>query len=156
VAQALNPQGGLYTLALLDAQTRYRVIGSVGNVLTGAEPRRSSPRWPAPTRASSARPSPKKAIAWAAMASSIPRIPPRRSGQGPRGWLGAASFTGWLVQGLSAPPRRATGVTVLSCDNLTDNGRKLEAATLALARELDPDTAAWMADHVRFPMPWSI
>jgi fructuronate reductase len=42
-------------------------------------------------------------------------------------------------------------VTVLSCDNLTDNGRKLEAATLALARELDGDTAAWMADHVCFP-----
>ncbi|MFD2135236.1 hypothetical protein ACFSLT_08325 [Novosphingobium resinovorum] len=42
-------------------------------------------------------------------------------------------------------------MTVLCCDNLTDNGRKLEAATIALAEAIDPDTARWIADTVAFP-----
>lgn len=154
VAQALNPQGGLYTLALLDAQTRYRVIGSVGRVLTGSEPQAILAALAhADTRVISATVTEKGYCLGAngELDPAHPAIAADLAKACEDGWV-PQSFVGWLVQGL-ATRRRAglPGVTVLSCDNLTDNGRKLEAATLALARELDGDTAAWIADHVRFP-----
>ena len=37
VADALRPQDGLYTLALLGAETKWRVIGSIVELLTRAE-----------------------------------------------------------------------------------------------------------------------
>ena len=59
---------------------------------------------------------------------------------------------GLLAAALAA--RRAAGVapfTVLSCDNLPDNGRLLRAGTLGFARRTDPDLAAWIADTVACP-----
>lgn len=41
--------------------------------------------------------------------------------------------------------------TVLCCDNLPDNGALLRAGVLGLARRLDPDLAARIADQVAFP-----
>lgn len=41
--------------------------------------------------------------------------------------------------------------TGLSCDNLPGNGRLLEAAVIAFAERIDPDLAAWIAGHARFP-----
>jgi fructuronate reductase len=38
VADALDPQDGLYTLALLEEQVEYRVIGAIGRVLTKDDP----------------------------------------------------------------------------------------------------------------------
>lgn len=154
VAQALNPQGGLYTLALLDAQTRYRVIGSVARVLTGTEPQAILAALAhADTRLISATVTEKGYCLGAdgQLDLAHPAIAADLAKGHDRGWV-PQSFVGWLVQGL-ATRRRAglPGVTVLSCDNVTDNGRKLEGATLALARELDGETAAWIADHVRFP-----
>jgi fructuronate reductase len=40
---------------------------------------------------------------------------------------------------------------VLCCDNLSGNGGKLRAATIALAAERDPDLAKWIADTAAFP-----
>jgi fructuronate reductase len=50
--------------------------------------------------------------------------------------------------------RRAAGVppfTVLSCDNLPNNGKLARAAVLAFARELDAGLAAWIEAEVSFP-----
>ncbi|NKJ44263.1 mannitol dehydrogenase family protein [Novosphingobium sp. SG720] len=154
VAQALNPQGGLYTLALLDAQTDYRVIGSIGQVLTGAAPAAILAALAnADTRVISATVTEKGYCLGGdgALDFAHPAIAADLAAAGGPGWV-PASFIGWLVQGLAA--RRAAGlpgVTVLSCDNVTDNGRKLEAATLALAQAVDGETARWIGDHVRFP-----
>lgn len=58
-----------------------------------------------------------------------------------------------LVAGLAA--RRAVGldgVTVASCDNLSDNGRKLRRLCLdAAARGSDPGLAAWIDARCAFP-----
>ena len=57
-----------------------------------------------------------------------------------------------LVQGLAL--RRAAGLgglTIASCDNLGDNGRKLEALCLAAARSQDPTLADWIHQACRFP-----
>ncbi len=44
-----------------------------------------------------------------------------------------------------------TGLTLLSCDNLSDNGHKLKAALLQFSAKQDADLAAWIEQHCRFP-----
>lgn len=150
VADALGPQDGLYTLALLDAETGYRVIGSIAHVLTGSE---------------------REAIraALAAPATRIISTTVTEKGYclGPDGKLDfdhpaiaadlaqpaePRSAIGWIAAGLAARRHAGLGgVTVLSCDNLADNGRKVGAAVRAFAAATDPDTARWIGDEVRFP-----
>ena len=50
--------------------------------------------------------------------------------------------------------RRAAGLppfTVLSCDNLPNNGKLAKTAVLAFARQVDAGLAAWIEEHVCFP-----
>lgn len=59
---------------------------------------------------------------------------------------------GFLVRGLQA--RRAAGLapfTVLSCDNLPNNGALTRSVTLDLARHIDPDLASWIEAEGAFP-----
>ncbi len=62
------------------------------------------------------------------------------------------SAIGYLVRGLSA--RKAGGgapLTVLSCDNMADNGALTRAVTRDLAAALAPAALAWIDDNVTFP-----
>ncbi len=62
------------------------------------------------------------------------------------------SAPGFLVAALAR--RRALGLrpfTILSCDNLPDNGAQTRAVTLALARETDAALADWIEAEARFP-----
>lgn len=45
----------------------------------------------------------------------------------------------------------ADQLTIISCDNLPDNGRRLKAMVLDFAASLDGDLAQWIASHVSFP-----
>lgn len=59
---------------------------------------------------------------------------------------------GYLVRALQR--RRTLSLapfTVLSCDNLPENGRLLRGLVLDFARHLDPDLARWIATETRFP-----
>lgn len=59
---------------------------------------------------------------------------------------------GLIVEALRR--RRDAGTepfTVMSCDNLQDNGRIAERAILAFATAKDPELAAWIDQHVAFP-----
>ncbi len=59
---------------------------------------------------------------------------------------------GILIAALQA--RRAAGVapfTVMSCDNLPENGDVARQAVLGLAELMDPTLAAWIAETVAFP-----
>ncbi|GIF14985.1 mannitol dehydrogenase family protein [Actinoplanes teichomyceticus] len=59
---------------------------------------------------------------------------------------------GYLVEALDL--RRRAGLpafTVLSCDNLPDNGAATRAAVLDLARLRDDELAAWIETHASFP-----
>lgn len=62
------------------------------------------------------------------------------------------TILGLIVQALRL--RRASGVppfTVLSCDNLPNNGKTAKAAVVAFAERLDSELANWIKGEVRFP-----
>lgn len=150
VAQALNPQDGLYTLALLEAETQLRVIGSIRHVLTGGQREAILAAIAAPTtRIVSTTVTEKGYCLGTAGALDLTHpaiVADLAAPMTPR------SVIGWLALGLAQRRRLGLGgVTILSCDNLTDNGRKLGAAVRAFAGASDPDTARWIEQEVRFP-----
>ena len=62
------------------------------------------------------------------------------------------TILGLIVQALRS--RKEAGIppfTVLSCDNLPNNGKLARAAVLAFAREVDAGLAAWIEENVCFP-----
>ena len=62
------------------------------------------------------------------------------------------SAPGYIVRGLQA--RRSAGLppfTVLSCDNLPDNGAVTRQVVISLARLIDPDLADWIDAEGAFP-----
>ncbi|SEW44839.1 fructuronate reductase [Cognatiyoonia koreensis] len=62
------------------------------------------------------------------------------------------SAPGFIVHALQS--RRAAGVppfTVLSCDNLSDNGALIRRVTLAFAEQVDPALANWISETCAFP-----
>ncbi|EHG7613893.1 mannitol dehydrogenase family protein [Citrobacter sedlakii] len=62
------------------------------------------------------------------------------------------SAPGILVEALSR--RRERGLlpfTVLSCDNIPDNGHVVKNAVLGMAEKRDPALAMWIREHVSFP-----
>lgn len=149
-ADALRPQDGLYTLALLGAASAYRIVGSIAELLTVADGAAITTRLASPdTRLVTATVTEKGYCLTAD--GRLDRDHPailhdlRRDGQ-------PASLVGWLVHGLAR--RRADGVgglTMLSCDNLAANGARLARAVDDFARAVDVGLAEWIADHVRFP-----
>ncbi len=147
----LNGQDSLYTVEIRGEDLRHRVIGALRTAATAqAEPHRvldafASPRIHIVTLTVT-----EKGYALdgagaldfghpdVALDLTGPEVP--------------VSTIGWLAAGLAE--RRTTGggpLTVISCDNLNQNGRKLQAAVLAFARETDPTLVSWIEDNVAFP-----
>lgn len=63
----------------------------------------------------------------------------------------AATAPGRIVDGLRARrSARAGGLAVISCDNLTDNGRVTRAVVLGIARAVDEELAHWVEHDVSF------
>lgn len=150
LAEALTPQQFLYTLALRDSETRLRVIGSIRDVHTKSEPKAIQASLASPTTRVISATVTEKGYTLDEHGMLDFQHPAIRHDLEKKG--APQSLVGWLVAGLGARRRaRVQGVTVLSCDNLAGNGTKLRAATLSLAAEVDPETARWIADEVRFP-----
>ncbi|WP_372809276.1 mannitol dehydrogenase family protein [Litorivivens sp.] len=62
------------------------------------------------------------------------------------------STLGFLTRALALRQQRnLLGVTLISCDNLSDNGRKLRIALLQFARVNNRLLADWIDQHCRFP-----
>ncbi len=142
MAERLNPQDGLYTLVERDGVgARARVIGAVDRVLV-------APDAPAAIVAALAAPATR-------IASFT--ITEKAYGRSTNGGLdpalaGAGSIYPLLAAGLSA--RRAaglSGITLMSCDNLADNGAVLRRLLLAWLDAHDPATTEWAAQSCSFP-----
>ncbi|MQT15577.1 mannitol dehydrogenase family protein [Segnochrobactrum spirostomi] len=150
---ALVPQDGLYSVASRDESgERLRIVGSVATVLVAPEN---------PTALLAALTHPDAAIVSLTVTEKGYCHAPST------GELDAAhpdivhdlavperprSAPGFLIEAIAR--RRAVGLaplTLLSCDNLPDNGRTLRRVITRLATLRDPDLGHYVADHIRFP-----
>ncbi len=152
VADSLNPQDGRYTLIIRGPVTEARVIGALDRVLSGPTVGRDA------------------VIAMTSPGCRIVSLTVTEKGYGitSDGRLDRAhpaiaadlanpeeptSVIGLIVAALSR--RMAGGLppfTVLSCDNLSHNGQKLQNAALAFARETHGEQlSCWIANNVSFP-----
>ena len=150
VRDALRPQDGLYTVLLLGEQTQLRVIGSMRELLSARD---------------------ESAAILARLADPAVRLVTLTVTE--KGYCLAGqdldvahpdivhdlalpdtprSAIGYIVAGLRQ--RHMLGLapyTVLSCDNLADNGHRLRRAVLQYAQRVDETLAAWIDAQVSFP-----
>lgn len=151
VRDALAAQDWLYTLAVLDRQVSYEVIGSHCGFLVAAEaPQAVLDRLASPVTRLVTLTVTEKGYCLDNAGSLDVAHPDIRHDLASPGQ--PRSAIGYLVEGLRR--RRAAGlgpVPVISCDNLAGNGRLLGAAVQSLAAETDPELAAWIAAEVPFP-----
>jgi len=152
IADALNPQDGLYTLLERGPQgTQARIVGSIAQVAAAA-------REPGATLAALAAPATRivtltvteKAYGLARGTGVDPENPAIAADlANPRA---PAGVVGLLVEALRR--RRAAGVApfvALCCDNLPDNGSLLGRGVVDFARRVDPGLADWIAVEAAFP-----
>jgi len=151
VRDALQPQDGLYTLAQLDAETTFRVVGSILEVLVAPEdPPSVFARLAAPTTRMVTLTVTEKGYCLTGdgkLDTAHPDIVhdlanPREP----------VSAVGYVVEGLRR--RFQAGLApyaVVACDNLADNGWRLKAAVVAFAETIDPILAGWIEGEGRFP-----
>ena len=149
----LGPQGGVYTaVELAEGGRRARRIGAIAECLL-------APRDPARVMAAIADP-----------ATRIVSLTITEKGYGydpATGGLDAEhadiahdlatpdqpiSAMGLLLAGLRMRAAAGGGgLTVLSCDNLAENGKVTGAVLHEYTRAVAPDMSGWIEDHIRFP-----
>jgi fructuronate reductase len=151
VRDALQPQDGLYTLAQLDTETSFRIVGSIVEVLVAPEdPPAVFARLAAPMTRMVTLTVTEKGYCLTGdgkLDAAHPDIvhdlaSPREP----------VSAVGYIVEGLRR--RHQAGLppyAVVACDNLADNGWRLKAAVVAFAQAIDPALAAWVEAEGRFP-----
>ena len=149
---ALTPQDGLYTLAVRSAApTRYRIIGSVCEVLVAPEaPLKLLQRLADPAIRIVSLTVTEKGYchdpATGTLAEDHPDIRHDLTSNLPR------SAVGIIVEALAR--RRAAGVapfTVLSCDNLPANGETVKRVLTRFAALRSVDLGKWVEDHLACP-----
>ena len=151
VRDALAPQDRLYTVAILDEQRSFAVVGAINELLVARESPDAVIRRLADARTK---------IITATVTEKGYCL--RSDGSLDEGHADIAhdlqhpnsprSLIGYLAAGLRE--RRATETTpptIISCDNLVDNGKRLRRGVLDYCARLDTDLAAWVADAVAFP-----
>jgi fructuronate reductase len=151
VRDALVPQDGLYTLATLDESTSYRVIGALKQTLVAPEdPESVLEQLSAPTTRVVTMTVTEKGYCLGADGNlDMTHGDIRRDLRSPHS---PTSLIGYLVEALRR--RRASGVgplTIISCDNLVDNGTRLGRAVQQLAEADDRNLARWIEERVAFP-----
>ncbi len=151
VCDALRRQGHAYTLAVLDRQVSYRVIGSIRECLFAPDdPEAVIGRLADPAVRTVTLTITEKGYTLGAdggLDLDHPGV-----GHDLAGPERPVTALGWLAAGLEARRRRSgRGLTLISCDNLPANGRKLRQALADFAGRRDPALAAWIARQCRFP-----
>jgi fructuronate reductase len=151
VRDALTPQDGLYTLAILDAEIRYQVIGSMREVLVAHDDIEAV--FERLTRAS-------VELVTSTVTEKGYCLTPEwmldythadiahdlANPQTPK------SFIGYVVEGLRR--RKEAGLkpfVLIPCDNLPKNGERLKAAVIAFAGEQDEALAQWINVNLQCP-----
>ena len=153
VADALNPQNGLYTLLECGAQgTSARIIGSIACIIASSlAPGAALAAMAAPQTRIVSLTVTEKAYGIDRQAEGVDVTHPAVSADlaNPRMPSGVL---GLIVESLRL--RQAAGhlpFTVLCCDNLPDNGSLLRFGVVDFARRIDSGLGDWIAGHVAFP-----
>jgi len=147
VFEALTPQDGLYTLATMEQQTDYELIGAIAEVLVAPKHyEQVLARMTAPTTHIISMTITEKGYCLTAagvldrtLPSIVADVAALRQAlsQGDIASARCVSAPGLLLQAVWLRLDAGTKLPVLlSCDNLTDNGHKLKAAIRALAAEV--------------------
>lgn len=151
LAKALIPQQGLYSLALLDNETSYQVVGSIRELLVAAEQyEQVLQRLAAPTSHYVTLTITEKGYCLNALGELDLSHADIQHDLEPN--VKARSAIGLLIQALEL--RFAANVppfVVVSCDNLTDNGHKLKNALITFARQKQPALANWLEQQLLCP-----
>jgi len=151
VRDALAPQDGLYTLAVLDEQSEFRVIGAIRELLVAGEsPERVFARLVSPETVVVTSTVTEKGYCLDADGGLDLEHPDiRRDLESPHA---PTTLIGHLVEALRRRrERNQRPFAVVCCDNLVDNGRRLRIAVTQLAAEHDTELAAWIEGEVPFP-----
>lgn len=151
VRDALQPQDLLYTVSIRDQRPLLRVIGALRECLVAPDsPQRVLQRMTAADTHIVTLTITEKGYcldAQGLLDLNLPGIVHDLAQPGqPR------TAIGYLAEALRQ--RRRSGLkplTVISCDNLSDNGDKLARAVRTLLERTDPDSARWLDDHGAFP-----
>ncbi len=150
VADELNAQNGLYTVEIMGAKPDYRIVGALRLALC-------LPTQPAAVLEMIAAPS-THVVTLTITEKGYCLDGDRLDAAHPQilhDWSAPThptSAIGALTSGLLRR-RTACGqpMTVISCDNLIDNGARLRAAVCEFADRFGGDGAAWIAQHIAFP-----
>ncbi|UOM33006.1 mannitol dehydrogenase family protein [Acuticoccus sp. I52.16.1] len=152
-SEELTPQGGLYTLIERDADgTRARVVGAIAEALALTTDRQRvldvlcAPQTRIVTLTVT-----EKGYGVDREAGGVDLSHPAIAADlaGPDAPVGVAGLLVWALG-----RRRAAGVapfTVLTCDNLPENGRVVRGLLVDFARRTAPDLADYIAAEVAFP-----
>ncbi len=153
VAEQLNPQDGLYTLVVRDgAEERLRIIGAGRGVMVG-------PQDPAALVAAMA--DADVHIVTLTVTEKGYRLDPATGDlmlDDPEVAADLADIAaprtapGFIVAALKVRKERGLKpFTVISCDNLPHNGKRIRAGVLEMARRIEPELADWIAAEGAFP-----
>lgn len=151
VRDALAPQDWLYTLAVLDQKSSFRVIGAIKEVLVAPEsPSAVLERMVAPATHIVTATITEKGYCLnkaGGLDFSHPDIVHDLSNPtAPR------TFVGFVARALRLRhDMRSEPFNVISCDNLAENGHRLRRATLEFVSTSDPTLASWVEKEVPFP-----
>ncbi len=151
LSEALREQDWLYTLAVLDERESFEVIGSLCDVLVAAGSRDAAGSCIASpsTRLVTLTVTEKGYCLDGAGRLDLQHEDIAHDLAEPRA---PRSAIGFLVEGLrQRREARLPAIPVLSCDNLSGNGRLLAVAARDYAAQLDPGLAAWIEAEVPFP-----
>jgi fructuronate reductase len=142
VAAQMNPQDGLYSVTERSAAApKARVVGAVREVLVAPQdPQAVVALLAAPATRIASFTITEKGYGRAADGALDPAL------------AGERSIYRYLADGLARrKAARLPGLTLLSCDNLADNGGQLSRLLGEHAERIDADLARWIADECTFP-----
>jgi fructuronate reductase len=142
VARQLNPQDGNYTIAVRSGdKTRFRLIGAVKEVLVASYEKEAICESIAyPTTHIISFTITEKGYCRAADGNLDVEL------------AGESSVYRFLTDGLALRKERGLrGVTMLSCDNLTENGKQLNRLLNQYVLKHCPELADWIQAHCTFP-----
>ncbi len=151
VRDALAPQQGLYTIAILDQQPSYRIIGAVKELLVAKEsPRAVLDRLIDPATKLVTATITEKGYCLRSdggLDTTHPDIQHDLSNpQSPR------TLIAYLAHALKQRRQERTAPpNIVSCDNLADNGKRLRRAVVEFAAQSDADLSKWIEAEVPFP-----